>query len=145
MSAHAFGAAVHQIPGKNTMINPLVRLSVAELQARHTVHLYSEIDRLEPTEQSFGTVTGFTEWASQHLSPSLSFSWDWTYDHRSQMVQGHWQSLRTNVRLVDEDGTDLSPGLMRQCVARLMTQLCWERVIADAVGLTLAPAAGARH
>lgn len=130
------------------MIDPLVRLRIEELQDLQHVHLYSEIDDDDDTRMppaAAGTVNGVTEWATPERIGALSFSWDWTYDRSSQRLQGHWHSLRTNLRVVGPAGEDLGEECTRLCVARLMTRVCWEHVVADALGLALAMPPDARH
>ena len=128
------------------MIDPLIRLRIDELQNLQQVHVYSEIEADEHAPPAAaGSVDGVTEWATPEPTGAISFSWDWTYDRRSQRLQGHWHSLRTNLRVVGPAGEDLGEECTRLCVARLMTPVCWEHVVANALGLTLAMPPDGRH
>lgn len=129
------------------MIDVHIRLQIDALNARSQVHLYSQFIRPESDEVRSGSVSGLTEWSSEDGIPALSFSWDWSYDRRLRCIEGHWDTLRTNLRLVDAAGEDLGDECVRVCVARLMNRHQWERQVADALALDIAarPAHDFRH
>ncbi len=116
------------------------------MQALQIAHLYTEWD--DPVfgeSTSSGVASGYTEWSTPNRTPSLSFSWDWTYDRQSQRLEGHWRSLRTNLCIVGPGGQDLGEEGTRLCVARLATRAQWERAIASALGVALAMPVDSRH
>lgn len=124
------------------MIDPFVRLRLEEFNGLSHRHLYSEVDgELPPTQH----LSGYTEWISNSGKPALSFSWDWNYDRGSQRLQAEWDSLRTNLKVIDQDGADLGDDCTRLYVARQMDQAQWERVIADTLGLEISSGADSRH
>lgn len=125
-------------------MDPLIRKRVDELQSLNATHLYSEIDP-EAGAQAAGELYGTTEWATPERSGALSFSWDFSHDAKSQRLTGHWHTLRTNLRVVGDEGEDLGDECTRLCVARLMTRACWEHVVGDALALALAMPPDARH
>ena len=129
------------------MFDPLIHLRLEDLQGLEHAHLYSELDPESSPSQAarFGLLSGSTEWASEDRVPALSFSWDWDYDRQGQRFEAHWSTLRTNLRVVDADGTDLGVECTRLCVARLMTRASWEQVIAQSLGLALLMPFDVRH
>ncbi|WP_326542877.1 DUF4902 domain-containing protein [Pseudorhodoferax sp.] len=128
------------------MYDPLIRLRAERLQEIHVAHLHSEQDDgAEPAGMRVQETSGYTEWATPEHLPALSFGWDWTYDRRSRRLQAHWTSLRTNLRVVDVAGDDLGDECIRLCVARIMTRACWERVVAQSLGLALVMPPDSRH
>jgi hypothetical protein len=128
------------------MLDPLIRLQAGDMQDLQVSHLYTEWDDPAFAESSSaGVASGYTEWSTPSRTPSLTFSWDWTYDRQSQRIEGHWRSLRTNLRVVGPGGEDLGDECTRLCAARLMTRAQWERCIADALGVELAMPVDSRH
>ncbi|MBV1774278.1 DUF4902 domain-containing protein [Burkholderiaceae bacterium DAT-1] len=111
-----------------------------ELKHYTHTHLYSEMDELDPAScLPLGKIRGYTEWASNRRPCALSFSWDWDYDCRRLSIDARWETLRTNVRMVDHEGTHLNDWDTRRFIAHLMTELQWEHTISSVLGLTLMP------
>lgn len=117
------------------MFDTFVRLPVADLAGIAPWHLQSGVDD-GPAEgsASHGTLSGFTEWAagSQRV---LSMGWDWTFDRESRRLTAHWNTLRTNIMVINDGGSDLGREGTRTCIANLMSNVGWESVTASALGL----------
>lgn len=128
------------------MFDPLIRLQAGDMQGLQVSHLLTEWDDpASAANPANGVASGYTEWSTPGRTPSLSFGWDWSYDHRSQRLEGHWRSLRTNLRVVGPDGEDLGDECTRLCAARLLTRAQWERGVAEALGVSLAMPVDSRH
>lgn len=128
------------------MLDPFIRLQAGDMQDLQVAHIFSDWD--EPVSAAgapSGVASGYTEWSAPQRSPSLSFSWDWTYDRQSRRLEAHWRSLRTNLMVVGPDGAELGDECTRLCAARLLTRARWELGIADALGIALAMPADSRH
>mgnify|MGYP000849749476 CR=1 FL=1 len=121
------------------MLDPHIRLRLAELQSLQAQHLHSEIeDELSCPPH---VLCGFTEWRVTRGKRALSFGWDWTYRADAAQLLGNWSSLRTNVLMLDEHGVELGGEPAWLGVARLMDRSRWQRVLAEALHLHLhAPA-----
>lgn len=120
------------------MFDAYVRLSIENLQGLKITHVHSEMeDVLSPdADQAQPMVQGFTEWSAPG-DRAISFGWDWTFEPDKNRLLARWTTLRTNLMLIDEDGSDLGNDCMRLCVARLMTRVCWEETISELLGLAL--------
>jgi len=121
---------------KETMLDVHVRMRVEELTGAAPQHLFSQIDPMVPSPGGAvaAALKGSTEWAVDGPR-RLTFGWDWTYEPASSRFSGRWSTLRTNLMVVDEHGTDMGVDCLRLCVARLMTQARWEATIAVALQL----------
>ena len=129
-----------------TIRGPFVRLAVEELNRLQLVHLFSEFDApADASTASPHAVDGYTEWLSAERFPALTFTWDWTYDHQGNRIQAHWSSLHTNLRVLDEDGQDMTADCALLYVARLLTRASWEHAVADALNLHLVMPPDSRH
>lgn len=79
----------------NVSMDGYIRLSFAELQTVHLIHLISGLDEDSPAELSGGAIllaiTGYTEWVSNTL-PAITIGWDWQMD----VVHGHVRLRRVS-------------------------------------------------
>lgn len=119
------------------MLDVHVRMRVDELTETAPQHLFSQIDTAAASGADghlSSALKGSTEWAVDGPR-RLTFGWDWTYEPASSRFSGRWSTLRTNLMVVDEHGTDMGADCLRLCVARLMTQARWEATIAIALQL----------
>ncbi len=123
------------------MFDPRIKLDVAAAGALLPEHLYSKADddgSDGPDGEDGGVVVvvtrGVTEWVAEG-DRQVSFGWDWVYDPNSHRLQGLWNTLRTNLAVVDDEGKELGEACVRLCAARLMTHAHWERVLSEALGL----------
>lgn len=81
-------------------------------------------------------VQGFTEWTSSALS-TVSVGWDWMLDPIGELrLNPH--SIRTNVMLVADDGSDLGRSVTLEALLLLIARHRWQAVVLQAVGLPLA-------
>ena len=123
------------------MFDPHVKLGIAAAGELAPAHLYSkaDADSASPDDpRGAGAVAavtrGVTEWVAQ-ADRQVSFGWDWEYDPNSRRLLGLWHTLRTNLKVVDDEGQDLGDSVTRLCAARLMTRAQWERALGEALGL----------
>lgn len=107
-----------------------IRLSFAELQTVHLIHLISGLDEDSPAELSGGAIllaiTGYTEWVSNTL-PALSIGWDWQMDVvRDHVRLRRISEPRSNILLQDASrldvGTDKTVALLEAFVDALNWQ-----------------------
>ncbi len=118
-----------------------MRLRVDEFYALDIVHSSCDIElavggRAGTADLALGT----TEWSSRRVDRArVNFGWDWVYDRGSQRIESQWSTLRSNALLLDGAGMELGEQGLRVCLALHMTRLRWERVVADHLGLPLAP------
>jgi hypothetical protein len=117
------------------MLDVHLRLGVTACGQLQPEHLHTFSDPPEPGAAG-AEVRGQTEWVAA-APRTLTFSWDWAYDPHTRVLQGLWHTLRTNLQVVEDDGTDLGDACTRLCVARLMTRVRWEHVVARALDLPL--------
>jgi hypothetical protein len=120
------------------MFDAYVRLSIANVHDLQVTHIHSELEDMLPAQadQAQPMLQGFTEWSAPG-DRAISFGWDWTFEPDKNRLLARWTTLRTNLMLIDESGTDLGNDCMRLCVARLMTRACWEDTISGLLGLQL--------
>lgn len=112
---------------------PPVRIMDAKLLAQTPVHV--ESNKKSDDRTSLGSnsptpiVHGHTHWTLPRHTPCVCFGWDWTFEPGIQRLLAQWGSMRTNLRVVDANGTDLGTQYTVVCIARLMTRANWEAVV----------------
>lgn len=118
------------------MFDAYVRIRLDALKAIVPSHLQSGVD-LDPEPSrldAVAAVTGFTEWVAD-ASRTLSLGWDWSFDPLTRQLLANWQTLRTNVMLVGDDGADLGREQTRRDIAQWMASTNWQGTTASACGL----------
>lgn len=119
-----------------------VRLPRSELSTIHVVHVASEIDLsiglLEGVvaDPALDVITGVTEWAGEWQGVPLSVGWDWGVI-AGEIIAFHPAGIRTNVRLVLDDGSLASAMLTRVYLVEWIENLPWrETAIAQLIPRT---------
>lgn len=126
----------------------LLRLTRAELDALALSQMYTVE---EPSvladaglEPSAGLRGGYTEWQGALAGRVVSLAWDWI-----QLADGALQPVaavapRTNVRLLDGQGYDSTPGVECEALWAFIASIDWQTHIAAALqvgGAELVPSA----
>lgn len=79
------------------------------------------------------TIEGYTEWVSA-TTPVISLGWDWIYDPmRVPSMQVRQGSLRTNVMLLDNDGTEVGPLKTAILLEAVLDCFGWQETVLDAI------------
>jgi hypothetical protein len=117
-----------------------VRLHEAALQCMPLQHLQSGLDsndERENTARAFGAasvpsaICGYTEWISDS-TPAVSVGWDWSVTAPGELTLNR-HSIRTNVMLVDEHGTDRGREATIEATIRIIDQRPWQQAVLAAV------------
>jgi hypothetical protein len=121
-------------------LDPSVRLPVPEADRLICRHLHSEVlGADDATAQAYPGTCGITEWVADGAR-TLSFGWVWFYAPGAGGLQADWDSLSTNLLLVDDRGCDLPVGQLRRWFRHHIARADWPAVVAAALlprGLTL--------
>jgi hypothetical protein len=119
------------------MFDVYIRVRPEALKGVRLSHLQSSVDQEAgdaAAARGAGAVTGFTEWIAC-ADRTLSVGWDWTFDPVSGSLTADWQTLRTNIMLVGEDGRDLGRQQTRQALSHLAAATPWPVAVAQDCGL----------
>ena len=115
------------------MFDTYVRLRLGELHAIQPRHLHSGTDDGAVLAlRRDDTLTGFTEWASDGAR-ALSMGWDWSLAANSPWPVAHWDTLRTNIMLTGDEGTDLGTEWTQCCVAERMSRVDWAAAVVESL------------
>lgn len=107
-----------------------IRLSFAELQGVHLIHLISGLDEDSPAELSGGAIllaiTGYTEWVSNTL-PAITIGWDW----QMEVVHDHVRLCRiseprSNIMLQDAGRLDVGTEKTVALLEAFIDALNWQ-------------------
>src|SRR5689334_8473235 len=102
-----------------------IRVLAAECALLRPEHLFSEIDE-EPLSDQDGSnefVEGTTEWVAAWQGRQLSFGLDWQLQRSKRVMLGCWDTLRTNLIIVDADNVDQGKECVRSCVERMLNNV----------------------
>lgn len=111
-----------------------VRLSRSELAAVPFRHLVSAIDLSIAVPEGFAgavpndALTGYTEWAGTWRLVELSLGWDWGVVGNAVIILNPAQ-IRTNIKLMAEDGLAEAPLLARTHILERIETLPWREVV----------------
>lgn len=114
------------------------RVRRPELGTISVVHLASGIDMSiavpagVETGPAAGIVTGFTEWAGDWRGTPITVGWDWGVI-AGQIIVLNPAEIRTNVRLVMDDGSLASAMLTRVHLLPWIESLPWRATIMELV------------
>jgi len=125
-------------------IDCYVRLLCTALERVNLHHLESGLDfpdlllsaRARALEGAIALlpVQGYTEWTASATLGTVSVGWDWTLDSTGELrLNPH--SVRTNVMLIADDGSDRGRSATREAIWRLIARHRWQPVVLEAVGL----------
>lgn len=122
------------------MLDTWVRVSLSELMRTTPTHLLSAFDEDPDDLQTAAEQLqhGYTEWSAPGPR-TLSFGWDWRWEPQQGRLMADWANLRTNLRLLDEQGQEMNIESTLVCVERWMEQAQWAQITQLALGL------GMRH
>lgn len=104
-------------------------ISRADLPQLELEHLCSEVDETIGLPERFAAlsaelISGFTEWVATWRGKQVSVGWDWVAVHGDiQMLQP--TEIRTNIRLIAEDGSPESALLTRLHLAEWLETVPW--------------------
>lgn len=106
-----------------------VAVSAAELSELNLEHLASALDPSIAAPAATGAeraevLTGYTEWAGSFRGSVVTLGWDWALCRGSLRVLDSAE-IRTNIRLLAEDGSARAPGTSRRLLARWIETLPW--------------------
>jgi hypothetical protein len=107
-----------------------VRITLAQLHSMELHHLESALDASIAlpggiVESSPGDiVTGFSEWVGSYGTLNLSIAWDWGLV-RNALVILNPAEIRTNIRLINEQGYDESALFTRMQLLQRIELLPW--------------------
>jgi hypothetical protein len=107
-----------------------VRISLSALHSANLHHLESAIDASIAVPQGLvqsspgDVITGLTEWAGSYGTLNLSVGWDWGLV-RNLLVVLNPAEIRTNIRLINEQGYDESPLFTRIQILQRIELLPW--------------------
>jgi hypothetical protein len=73
------------------------------------------------------SVTGVTQWLGSWRSHPVTVAWDWAA-LRGVVVLLNPKEIRTNIRLVDGNGTELAKGLATIHIVEWIESLRWREV-----------------
>jgi hypothetical protein len=120
----------------------LIRLSVDEILSVPLVHLASGLDEETELASACGTptaISGYTEWASM-TEPAITLGWDWRIDTSCEPPTWVRVGLpRSNVMLVETDGTDAPWQHNLETLATIVDAVNWREQIPLAVAARYAP------
>ncbi len=118
-----------------------VRLSAAALLSLPLAHVESAVDSDDGAPLCQGEsasllpcIRGYTEWVGLTQS-QVSIGWDWTLTGAGELTLDR-HSIRTNVMLVDEQGTDCGQQLTVEAVIRAIARCDWQAVVLGALRVT---------
>ena len=122
------------------MFDAYIRIRLVALKAIVPSHLQSGVDPVPELSrlEAVAAATGFTEWVAD-ASRTLSLGWDWSFDPLTRQLLANWQTLRTNVMLVGDDGADLGREQTRRGIVEWMASTDWQAMAASACGLPAPP------
>jgi hypothetical protein len=110
-----------------------LRLTTSEFCKLQLTHLYSDVELPQRSAAQESLLHGFTEWTAPSTR-RLSFGWDWTFNRTLALFHADWESLRTNIVLLDAAGHEMGPTGTRRCVAERMVGSHWDWSVAEALG-----------
>ena len=114
--------------GIGTQARGYIQISVTQLPDVDLRHLTSAIDTSislpETLTSSRHVISGYTEWTASLNGHELSIGWDWAFTN-AEVTLIHADEIRTNVQLIEEDGTAASPAKTRQYLAIWLDSLPW--------------------
>jgi hypothetical protein len=119
------------------MFDVYVRVRLDALKGIRPSHLQSSVDQDasdHARHRSAELVCGFTEWVAV-ADRTLSVGWDWSFDPATGLLAADWETLRTNVMLLGEDGVDLGREQTRRIVSHWMSATPWQAATAAACRL----------
>lgn len=114
------------------------RVPKPELATIEVVHLASEIDLSIALPDGVASdlcadaITGFTEWVGEWRGGPISVGWDWGVI-AGEIIVLHPAEIRTNVRLVMDDGSLASAMLTRVHLLVWIETLPWRAAITELV------------
>ncbi|HET9644151.1 MAG TPA: DUF4902 domain-containing protein [Burkholderiaceae bacterium] len=108
-----------------------IKVRIAECASLRPEHLFSEIDEepLSDPELNNDFLNGTTEWVAAWQGRQLSFGLDWRLQRSKRMMLGCWDTLRTNLIIVDADDVDQGKECLRSCVERILNNVQWEETV----------------
>jgi hypothetical protein len=106
-----------------------VRITRALLHSIALHHLESGLDPTialadEAVQPAPDLMTGFTEWTGAHGKLKLSIGWDWGLV-RDVLVVVNPAEIRTNIKLISDQGYDESPMFTRIELLQRIERLPW--------------------
>jgi hypothetical protein len=96
-------------------------------------HLVSEKDRsiAVPAGMPVGTViTGITEWVGSWRNETVSVGWDWGVVDGIVVLLSQ-KEIRTNIQLVSQDQSPVSPAIAQIHLFHWIESLPWREVAVD--------------
>lgn len=123
------------IPPGGTAYNH-VRVPRSEIAALDIAHVRSEYDASIALREgmsgdpSVDVTTGVTEWAGEWHDAPISVGWDWGVI-AGQISVIHPDGIRTNVRIVRDDGSLASEMLTRIYLLEWLESLPWRQAILE--------------
>jgi hypothetical protein len=85
------------------------------------------------TVQDLATFTGYTEWQANWHGKALSLGWDWMESMDGGIRRADTIAPRSNLRLVDAQGYDLSPDDELPSVYARIDSLLWQSTVLEAI------------
>lgn len=113
-----------------------VRVPRSEIAALEITHVRSEYDASIALHEGMSAdpradvTTGVTEWAGEWHDAPISVAWDWGVI-AGQIIVIHPDGIRTNVRIVRDDGSLASEMLTRIYLFEWIESLSWRQAIVD--------------
>jgi hypothetical protein len=121
------------LPSRPKGLDPCVRLPLHEADRLTCRHLHSEIlEPEDPAARAYRGTCGITEWIADGAR-TLSFGWVWFYAPGAGGLQADWDSLSTNLLLVDEHGRDMPDGQLRRWFRQHIAAANWAAVVVAAL------------
>lgn len=114
-----------------------VGVSEAELSELNLEHLASALDSSIAVPGALGAeceqvLTGYTEWAGSFRNAVVTLGWDWVLCRGSLRVLDVAE-IRTNIRLLAEDGSARAPATSRRRLALWIDTLPWRATAREVV------------
>jgi hypothetical protein len=114
-----------------------------DLRSLELSHLDSKVDDSDVGEETsaplnarladWANISGYTEWKSLS-KPAISLGWDWVGALPSGVLEVLPSSLRTNLMLIDEDGSDLGASATGHRLEAWLHGLAWQPIVLTTVG-----------
>ena len=123
-----------------------LRLRRAELEALRLEHLESSVDSsdvegaaaLLEGASALMAIEGYTEWVSTEPVPH-SIGWDWSLTMGHDLLDVKPHSIRTNIMLVRDDGTDAGQAQTEHAIIDFLAGWDWSGTVLAAVQGCLEP------
>jgi hypothetical protein len=114
-----------------------VRMSLAQLRSTSLSHLISNLDEGGETMESdlASPATGYSEWIGSGF-PALTLGWDWRLElGRNHVKLTLLNEPRSNIMLLDDQGTDLGPETTRRLLAEFVDDLPWRDEVIGSIDI----------